>query len=416
MKTLATAGAVLVVGTSGPRLTDEEKAVFRRLRPGGAILFGRNVETVEQVRLWAAEVRAASPGALLYVDCEGGRVDRLRNLFGGAPAAARLANAPPRLAERAGRWIGEALRVCDLDIDLAPVVDLDHGAEDNALDGRYFGASARQVASRARAFLRGLGRAGRVGCLKHFPGLGAATRDTHHSIAEVTLDAERLKRERVPFEELIRVKGDGSPVPAVLLSHAFYPAIDGSGLPATLSPSLARGLLRDEMRFRGAALTDDLEMKALDPWGDLAERSCRALAAGCDALLICSRWHERATGGRGAGAARVRRPRGRGDAAHRRVAASGASRAAFGGVGGGAAAGSVRGAPRLREAGRRPELGARLAQKLGGHEEWSRTGCRRRPEGLPLRRPRASRPSRGRENRRRRRCRPDCRPSGSSRR
>jgi beta-N-acetylhexosaminidase len=179
--------------------------------------------------------------------------------------------------------MGSALRALDLDVDLAPVVDLDRGAQSNALDGRYFGASAREVTLRARAFLDGLHRAGVAGCLKHFPGLGGATRDTHHEMASVACDAIELEADLEPFRRL------GSRADAVLIGHALYPAIDDTGLPATLSARLATRLLRRGVGFRGLAICDDLEMRALDAWGELPRRSARALAAGCDWLPVCSR-------------------------------------------------------------------------------------------------------------------------------
>jgi beta-N-acetylhexosaminidase len=289
---VSASGRLLVLGTSGPRLSREEVAVLRRVEPGGAILFARNVESIDQVVEWSAAVRRASPGALLFVDAEGGRVDRLRSLFGSAPAAARLAARPPAVSRRAGFWVGAALRRVGLDVDLAPVVDLDHGATDNALDGRYFGVEPRRIASRARAFLDGLQAAGALGCIKHFPGLGAATRDTHHAVAEVALDRAALEREAAPFAKLWSGTRANTPASAVLVSHAIYPALDASRLPASLSAAVMTDRLRRQMGFRGVTFSDDLEMNALAPWGDLSDRCEAALAAGCDGLLVCSRWQE----------------------------------------------------------------------------------------------------------------------------
>jgi beta-N-acetylhexosaminidase len=277
------AGGVLVVGLPGPVLDRPEAAFLTRLRPAGVIFFGRNFVDVEQSFELVAAVRAATPESLFFVDAEGGRVDRLRKLVGPAPAAATLATLPPESARRAGRWVGQAMRGFDLDVDLAPVVDLDHAAVDNALDGRYFGATPRAVVARARAFIAGLHDAGVGSCLKHFPGLGAARTDTHHALAVVELGPAAQRRELLPFEQLMGESG------AVLLSHAIYPQLDRSGLPATLSPAIASRLLRRRLRFRGLAISDDLEMGALASWGDLGARAALALAAGCDLLPICSR-------------------------------------------------------------------------------------------------------------------------------
>jgi beta-N-acetylhexosaminidase len=280
------AGGLLVVGVAGPRLTASEARLLAALVPGGVILFARNVEEPGQLASLSAELRRAAPEALLFVDAEGGRVDRLRALVGGAPAAAALAAAPPALAGRAGRWIGHALRLFDLDVTFAPVVDLDRGRTGNALDGRAFGATPAAVTARARAFLAGLHGAGAGGCLKHFPGLGGAGEDTHLEGSRVTLGRGELARDLAPFRALGGVAG------AVMLAHADYPALDPGGLPASLSPTICDDLLRGELGFSGVAFSDDLEMRALAPWGSLAERAEASLAAGCDALLLCSQLEE----------------------------------------------------------------------------------------------------------------------------
>ncbi|HZI63855.1 MAG TPA: beta-N-acetylhexosaminidase [Thermoanaerobaculia bacterium] len=275
------AGELLIVGVAGPRLAPGERRILERVRPGGLILFGRNIEDAGQLTELVSDLRRAAPEALLYLDAEGGRVDRLRGVVGPAPAAAALAAAAPAAAQRSGRWIGRALRRFGFDVDLAPVVDLDYGRPDNSLAGRYLGATPRAVTARARAFLRGLHGAGVGGCVKHFPGLGAAGEDTHFRGSEVALGWPELERDLEPFRALMQIAG------AVLISHAIYPAVDPSGRPATLSPAIATQLLRRRLRFRGVAVSDDLEMKALGSWGDLPAVSAAALAAGCDLLPVC---------------------------------------------------------------------------------------------------------------------------------
>jgi len=276
------AARLLVVGFAGTTLAADERRILCELVPGGVILFARNVGAEDELCALVAELRRLLPDALLYVDLEGGRVDRLRGLTGGAPAASALVGRPTTDAERVGRWIGRALRAFDLDVDLAPVVDLDRGERDNALDGRYLGSEPRAVAARGRAFLRGLHAAGAGGCLKHFPGLGAARMDTHRGGAPIELRRDELERDLAPFRLL------GTAAGAIMISHASYSALDPSGRPATLSPAIATGVLRDELGFRGLAISDDLEMGALARWGSLTERTAAALAAGCDLLPICA--------------------------------------------------------------------------------------------------------------------------------
>jgi len=275
------AGEFLMVGFEGAALTAEERRILRRVEPGGIILFQRNIETPEQLHALMADLRACSPQALFYVDSEGGRVDRLRGIVGGAPAGQALALAPPRAAKQAGRWVGSALRHFGFDVDLAPVVDLDRGLTDNALDGRYLGGDPRSVVARGRQFLRGLRAAGVGGCLKHFPGLGAARMDTHRDGAPIALSGAELELDLAPFAALGREAG------MVMASHASYPALDPSGRPATLSPAIATELLRRRLKFGGVLISDDLEMGALSVWGDLPQRTAEAFVAGCDVLPIC---------------------------------------------------------------------------------------------------------------------------------
>jgi beta-N-acetylhexosaminidase len=184
--------------------------------------------------------------------------------------------------------VGGALRLLDCDVDLAPVVDLDRGRRDNALDDRCLGGTPRAVTARARAFLSGLHAAGVGGCLKHFPGLGGAGEDTHHGGSVVGLDVEVLADDLAPFAALAEAAG------AVLVSHAVYPALSpalssarGRGRPASLEPAISTRLLRRRLRFRGLAIADDLAMRALEAWGDLPEVAAQALAAGCDLLPVC---------------------------------------------------------------------------------------------------------------------------------
>jgi beta-N-acetylhexosaminidase len=208
-------------------------------------------------------------------------VDRLKDVVGPAPAASFLAGKSPSYSLQAGSWVAQSLRLFDLDVDFAPVVDLDRGLADNALDGRYFGKTPKEVIPRAQGFVRGLHSGGAGSCLKHFPGLGGAGEDTHYHMSAVYLPEEELRPDLEPFAALSRLAG------AVMVGHALYPAYDASMRPATLSPEVIGGILRGRLGFEGLAFSDDMEMKALDEWGDLPERCQAAFAAGCDVLLVC---------------------------------------------------------------------------------------------------------------------------------
>jgi beta-N-acetylhexosaminidase len=276
-----TAAENVFVGLPGLELDAHTAALLAEHRPGGVVLLGRNIKEAEQLQELVVAVRRVLPDAVLAIDAEGGRVDRLKGIFGPAPAGSLLAKNPPSLALQAGTWIAHSLRLFDIDVSFAPVVDLDRGERDNALDDRYLGSRPADITARARAFLRGLHAGGAGGCLKHFPGLGGAAQDTHYKVSVVYLPQQVMLADLDPFEALARLAG------AVMVSHAIYPAFDAEKRPATLSPPVVSGLLRGRMRFDGLAFSDDLEMKALDEWGDLAERSEACFAAGCDVLLLC---------------------------------------------------------------------------------------------------------------------------------
>ncbi|HEV8579270.1 MAG TPA: beta-N-acetylhexosaminidase [Thermoanaerobaculia bacterium] len=269
------------VGIPGPELDSESAALLSAYQPGGVVLFKRNIQDEQQLNELVTALRRLLPDAVFAIDAEGGRVDRLKEVVGPAPGAPLVARHGPSYALQTGHWVAQSLRLFDIDVDFAPVVDLDRGATDNALDNRYLGSTPEEVIPRAQAFLRGLYSGGAGGCLKHFPGLGAAGEDTHFQMSAVYLPAEELQVDLEPFRALGRLAG------AVMVSHALYPAYDSSMRPATLSPPVIGGVLRGRLGFEGLVFSDDMEMRALDEWGDLPERCERCFAAGCDVLAVC---------------------------------------------------------------------------------------------------------------------------------
>src|SRR4051812_49983754 len=168
------------VGIPGPELDKVSAEILAAHQPGGLILFKRNIADEEQLNDLVTALRRVLPEAVLAIDAEGGRVDRVKDVVGPAPAASFLAAKSPSYALHAGNWVAQSLRLFDHDVDFAPVVDLDRGLENNALDGRYLGKTPKEIIPRAQAFLRGLHSGGAGGCVKHFPGLGGAGGGTPH--------------------------------------------------------------------------------------------------------------------------------------------------------------------------------------------------------------------------------------------
>lgn len=270
-----------VVGLEGPELTGAERAAFARDLPAGFLLLPRNLESPRQ----AAELTGAlrllgEPAPLLFVDQEGGTVDRLGPLLGVPfPSAAESAAAGSDRVHESAYLMGRGARLLGFDADFAPCLDLfQPGAGELILAQRSYGLHAEDVVVAGMMFLHGLARAGVASCLKHFPGLGRAGSDTHHSLPIVDAhDVDLMVTDVAPFKRLAGM-ADG-----VLVGHAAYPDLSGGVVPASLSPEIyAR--LRGPVAFAGAVFSDDLAMGALS--GPLPDRALAAAAAGCDLMVV----------------------------------------------------------------------------------------------------------------------------------
>lgn len=277
---------ILGIGLTGKSLTDLERTIIRDTSPYAVVLFGRNIGGVEQIGELIAEVKAiAKKPPLFMIDEEGGRVDRIRHILPGLPSAESFGEGEQaaELSQWLGRIIGMALRFFDIEIDLAPVVDVRGENSPKGLERRTFGGDAETVVELAGAFIRGLHGAGVASCLKHFPGIGLGSADPHYGATVMSMTREELiARDLVPFARL------GNEAGAVMIGHGTYPQIDDPDLPATLSHCITTELLREAAGFTGVAITDDMEMHAVSDLGSYETLSERALMAGNDVILYCS--------------------------------------------------------------------------------------------------------------------------------
>jgi beta-N-acetylhexosaminidase len=279
-----TVAQLFVVGIPGPELDRETRAFLSEHPPGGVVLFRRNVRSAGQLRRLVAGLHAAGAGVppLVSIDHEGGRVNRLPPPFTHFPPAATVGLGGVRAAEAVGRAMGVELASVGIDVDFAPSLDVCTNPRNRVIGDRSFSSDPDEAARLGIAFARGLQRAGVLACGKHFPGHGGSTGDSHFVLPRVVRSRRALAAtDLVPFVRWIRAG-----FPAVMTSHVVYPAYDARR-PATLSPRIARDLLRRQLGFRGVLFTDDLEMQAAagrHPPGRLA---VRALEAGCDMLLVC---------------------------------------------------------------------------------------------------------------------------------
>ena len=275
-----------VCGCAGLALSDEETRLLERFRPWGLILFRRNVEAPDQVARLTASFRAAvgRPDAPVLIDQEGGRVQRLRPPhwpdYPAAAAYGRPAGARGTQAARlGGRLIAHDLRRLGITVDCAPVLDVPAEGSHDVVGNRAFGRDAATVAGLARSFAEGLLSGGVLPVVKHVPGHGRATVDSHLTLPVV--EADRATLERVDFEPFRRL----ADLPMAMTAHVIFTALDRAR-PATTSPVVIEQVVRGAIGFGGLLLSDDLSMQALR--GTLGERAAAARDAGCDILLHCN--------------------------------------------------------------------------------------------------------------------------------
>ncbi len=290
MKT-ESAGQLLLTGVPGKELDRETAEVFRRVQPGGFILFGRNIESAPQLRKLIDDLRAVSEvEPIITIDQEGGRVSRLRLIGNEPPNAQELREKGDiKLIAQHGDITGRLLRLFGFNLDLCPVLDISFDDEaDNSLRGRCYGKSVEEVVRNAAAFNDSMRAQGIASCGKHFPGYSAATLDAHHELPTINRTRPELDREELAvfraFAGSLR-----SQVDSMMICHGWYPSLDETKLAASLSPRVITDLLRGELGFAGLIMTDDLDMGAILNEYGLEETIRRAIGAGNDMAMICHR-------------------------------------------------------------------------------------------------------------------------------
>src|SRR5881394_2109543 len=292
-------GQFFFIGLPGTTLDQEARELLDEIKPGGIILFGRNIEAAQQVRQLLDDCRALLPTPpLCGIDQEGGLVDRLRLIFTPMPSARALRQHGDLAGVRTlGRITGELLRTLGFDINFAPVMSIitqERSQLTNGLYSRSFGSSPGEVLGYTTVYVRGLQGAGCLACLKHFPGIGAGTVDSHIEMPLVPLSRDDLlAQDLAPYIELFQRADDR--VRVVMVSHGGFPNIDikkgtthGLVTPASINSNIVTHLLRKEMGYRHLVVTDDLEMGAIAKNFEIEDASVRAFLAGEDMLLICA--------------------------------------------------------------------------------------------------------------------------------
>jgi beta-N-acetylhexosaminidase len=277
-----------IAGCSGPVLTPQERAFFREADPFGFILFRRNIADPAQVAALTAALRdcVGRASAPVLVDQEGGRVQRLGPPhWPRYPAGAAYLRAAPnaaaarRLAWTGARLIAHDLQVLGIDVDCLPVLDVPVPGSHNIIGDRAYGDEPGIIAELGRAAAEGLLAGGVLPVVKHMPGHGRATVDSHENLPRVDATRPELEaRDFAPFRAM-------ADMPLGMSAHVVFEALDPHR-PATLSPAIIADIIRGAIGFDGLLMTDDLSMKALS--GGFRDRAEAAIAAGCDVALHCN--------------------------------------------------------------------------------------------------------------------------------
>jgi len=280
----------LMAGFEGKSVPSALAAQLRDGTAGGVVLFSRNLEGPRQVKELCREIRAAAgkgrPSPLIAIDQEGGRVTRLKDprftRFPPARSYSLFCCHADRAAEAAGAILAEELSAVGIDVNFAPVLDVDSNPHNPVIGDRALGSDKATVARLGIAFFRGCLSRGVLPVGKHFPGHGGTDADSHEVLPVVRRSRKALlAREVFPFAEAVRAG-----IPALMTAHVLYPALDREA-PATLSGRILTGLLREKLSFRGVVFSDALEMKAISRDYGAGKAAVMAIAAGCDAVLVC---------------------------------------------------------------------------------------------------------------------------------
>jgi beta-N-acetylhexosaminidase len=279
-------GQLAIIGFDGYTLSPDVSRIAREYDLGGVIFFARNVAEPEQVAELARESAQLARELPLWVsvDQEGGRVARLKRPFTEWPPMATLGRAGDEtLVERFARALAAELKAVGINLDYTPVLDVLTNAKNPVIGDRALAERAEDVARLGTIIIKTLQSEGVAACGKHFPGHGDTSVDSHFELPLIEHAPDRLEAvELVPFKAAIEAG-----VASIMTAHILIPALDQER-PATLSPAIVDGMLKKKLGYDGLVLSDDLEMKAISGRYGQSEATVQAIAAGCDAVLMCA--------------------------------------------------------------------------------------------------------------------------------
>jgi beta-N-acetylhexosaminidase len=283
-------GQHMIIGISGHALTAEEKNFIVQNNISGVILFDRNISEPKQLRDLCNELQSLrhqtkdKAPLFIAIDMEGGRVSRLKAPFTQWPPLKFLGDLDsPTVSFNFAKAMGQELKAVGINLNLAPCIDIFSNPKNTVIGDRAISQDAELVAKHASGLIRGYVKSEVIPCAKHFPGHGNTTIDSHQDLPVEQADLERLNSfELVPFKKAFK-----SRLEMTMTAHIRFPKIDPEW-PVTMSEIFLKKILREDMRFRGLIMTDDLDMKALTLHFDSKIIPVRSLQAGADLLLYCN--------------------------------------------------------------------------------------------------------------------------------
>jgi beta-N-acetylhexosaminidase len=276
-------GQLIIAGVEGAELSASDRTWMKAIRPGGIILFRRNIEQPAQIASLFREATQLSGTPLFRcVDLEGGQVDRLRDLIAPMPSpTAVFATGKAANFVKHGRLIAHEARLLGFNVTLAPVLDLALPTSAAIMQTRVVSPTPSDVIAYASAFTQGLNSEGILGCGKHFPGLGGGTLDSHKATPLITRTWNELWTQDIAVFRALASK-----LPLMMVSHAAYPK-SRSRTPASISPYWISTFLKKRIRFRGLVLSDDMEMGGILTQTSIEDAAVKAVLAGTDLVEIC---------------------------------------------------------------------------------------------------------------------------------
>ena len=276
-------GQMVMIGVHGTDITDDSRYMLQQFHMGGVILFDRNMESQEQTKQLIQHLQKEAMEKVplfIAVDEEGGKVARMRDALPPPPSQQSIGDSgDPALAEEWAERISAPMMEMGFNVNFAPVADVGAGRE------RSYSTDAETAAAFVKAAATGYEKAGLIYTLKHFPGIGKAPVDPHADISDIPASLEELEADDlIPFQAILQERDPNRYL--IMMSHLRFPALDPER-PASLSPAIVTGLLRDKLGYKGVIVTDDMGMGAVAKYGGFREMGEAAVKAGADIVLVC---------------------------------------------------------------------------------------------------------------------------------